>query len=320
MLINEKGDAEETNERVLVIAGKPCASIIIRPDLSRYNKAGFFIILIDCICLRLGPKKCCCDCLAMIIEKLVEGGCEFSHYDEDHHMSMISNSVPSNGTSASRTSRDREGKGRDSGRTSPAGRPPRRVVQATEDSRSQSPVRSRSTRDSRDRDWERDKDRDRRAAHDSDRHGSRGRHSGAGADRDDYSREDRERSDHRGPRGSSDRSVFLSYADGNGIAVNRSRPSSASYSSTHTSIDTTTSRSRALSDGTTDSYHAHGHATSSPSSSYVDYNPPLGPDFNNSKIQRIVKGSRNNSQAGIPLRTKAQVGDTRDQLCCDSHT
>ena len=30
--INEKGDAEETNERVLVIAGEPCASIIIRPD------------------------------------------------------------------------------------------------------------------------------------------------------------------------------------------------------------------------------------------------------------------------------------------------
>lgn len=250
----------------------------------------------------------------MIIEKLVEGGCEFSHYDEDHHMSMISNSVPPNGTSSGRTSRDRdrEGKGKDSGRNSPAGRPPRRFVQATSDSRSQSPARSRSTRD-----WERDKDWDnsRRAAHDSDRHGSRGHHNSADRDRDreDYSREDR--SDHRGPRDSSDRSPFLSYADSSGIAVNRSRPSSASYTSSCSSnSDTTTSRSRALSDVTSDPHHvhAHGHATSSPSS-YVDYNPPLGPDFNNSKIQRIVKGSRNNSQAGIPLRTKAQVRNTIDQ-------
>ena len=39
--------------------------------------------------LHPGSNKACCECLTLIIEKLVEGGPEFSQYEDDHHMDLM---------------------------------------------------------------------------------------------------------------------------------------------------------------------------------------------------------------------------------------
>ena len=48
----------------------------------------------DCLLhFYLGTNKACCECLTLIIEKLVEGGPEFSQYEDDHHMDLLAKQI-----------------------------------------------------------------------------------------------------------------------------------------------------------------------------------------------------------------------------------
>ena len=220
----------------------------------------------------------------MIIEKLVEGGSEFYQYEEDHHMEMMTNPASHSGRGGNRSREDRG---------TSTGRPPRRVT--VMDSRSQSPSgRSRGSRDSREGI--------------TDNHSGRSsRERGGGREHRGNDRDRRDDRDSYGEGESEGKSVgwdvtralhtpsapdpiYESHAHGSYVG---------GFISAHNS--TSSSQGRVSNPSIPEGKRTVG-------GTYVNFSPPLGPDFNNSRIQRIVKGGNNNSQAGIPLRTKSQVG------------
>ena len=258
----------------------------------------------------------------MIIEKLVEGGPEFSQYTEDHHMNLMTNS------SAGRTSNRRPDK------ISPVNRTSSRRVTLTDD-RSLSPAgrtndvweERESFRES-DRDWEpapildreirslyRDQDRSRGKEVTNDREAREGKY-GIEKDRDQErtnnfsyisehrrallssnfhdcpppdsctSRTDSAYSDNRSAHNSPQRSVYSTQSSaGNSIHSSISSHSMNTAGSGYTAGD--------------------GRRLGAPS--HIDTSAAMGADFTKNNIQRIVKGSRKNTQSGIVLRTKAQV-------------
>lgn len=209
-------------------------------------------------------------------------------------MEMMTNPASHSGRSANRSREDRG---------TSTGRPPRRVT--VMDSRSQSPSgRSRGSRDSREGV--------------ADTHSGRSsRERGGGRDRRGNDSERRDDRDSYGDRESEGKSVGWDTTR----AVHTPSPSEStsgsfdplahgSYSGGFISAHNSTSSSQSRSSNPSAS---EGKRTVA--STYVNFSPPLGPDFNNSRIQRIVKGGNNNSQAGIPLRTKSQVSPHHQTSC-----
>ena len=49
----------------------------------------YYLSTVSFLCVNIGTNKACCECLTLIIEKLVEGGPEFSQYEDDHHMDLL---------------------------------------------------------------------------------------------------------------------------------------------------------------------------------------------------------------------------------------
>ena len=272
----------------------------------------------------------------MIIEKLVEGGSEFSQYTEDHHMNIMSN------PSTSRTLSRRPEK------TSPKNATSRRVTLT--ENRSLSPTgRARDVWEERDsfrgseRDWEpvpeldhdirsmyRDRELDRMRGRErpNEREIRDGKYS---TDRD----RDVERtnnfsyiSDHRRgmlsttfhdcpPADSMTSRTDSAYSDGRTSAHNSPQRSvystqSSAGNSIHSSISSHSVTTTATSYSTADS-----RRMATPS--IIESSASLSTDYTKNKIQRIVKGSRKNTQSGIVLRTKAQVKDSltvRNEIFC----
>ena len=259
----------------------------------------------------------------MIIEKLVEGGPEFSQYTEDHHMNLMTNS------SAGRTSNRRPDK------ISPVNRTSSRRVTLTDD-RSLSPAgrtndvweERESFRES-DRDWEpapildreirslyrdRDQDRSRGKEVTNDREAREGKY-GIEKDRDQertnnfsYISEHRRamlsRNFHDCPPDSCTSRTDSAYSDNRSAHNSPQRSVYSTQSSAGNSIHSSIS---SHSMNTAGSGYTAGDGRRLGAPSHIDTSAAMGADFTKNNIQRIVKGSRKNTQSGIVLRTKAQV-------------
>lgn len=200
-------------------------------------------------------------------------------------MEMMTNPASHSGRGGNRSREDRG---------TSTGRPPRRVTVL--DSRSQSPSgRSRGSRDSREGIMDNNSGRSSRERGGGREH--RGNERDRRDERDTYGERESEGKSvgwdvpraHRSPSAPEPINPYESLAHGSYAGGFISAHNSTSSSQGRVSNASIPEGKRPV------------------SGAYVNFSPPLGPDFNNSRIQRIVKGGNNNSQAGIPLRTKSQV-------------
>jgi hypothetical protein len=202
-------------------------------------------------------------------------------------MEMMTNPASHSGRGGNRSSREDRG--------TSTGRPPRRVTVL--DSRSQSPSgRSRGSRDSREGVTDNSS-------------GRTSRERGGGREHRGNERERRDERDTYGERESEGKSVgwdvpraYHTPSAPEGYESLSHGSYVGGFISAHNS--TSSSQGRGSNPSIPEGKRTVG-------GTYVNFSPPLGPDFNNSRIQRIVKGGNNNSQAGIPLRTKSQVRHCR---------